>query len=60
MLHVTLDAQHTTPFRAALIRDCGDQQWTLRVAPLRDTGRVRLSLYLPKAEVGQAFSGCRC
>jgi PTS system nitrogen regulatory IIA component len=55
MLHVTLDAQHSAPFREALIRDCGDQQWTLRVAPLRDSGRVRLSLYLPKAEVGQAI-----
>jgi nitrogen PTS system EIIA component len=55
MLHVTVDAQHTTPFREALIRDCGDQQWTLRVAPLRDSGRVRLSLYLPKADVGHAM-----
>ncbi|HEY4353492.1 MAG TPA: PTS sugar transporter subunit IIA [Paraburkholderia sp.] len=55
MLHVTVDAQHTTPFREALIRDCGNQQWTLRVAPLRDSGRVRLSLYLPKAEVGHAI-----
>jgi PTS system nitrogen regulatory IIA component len=55
MLHVTVDAQHTTPFREALIRDCGNQQWTLRVAPLRDSGRVRLSLYLPKADVGHAI-----
>ncbi|MFC0397388.1 PTS sugar transporter subunit IIA [Paraburkholderia rhizosphaerae] len=55
MLHVTVDAQHTTPFREALIRDCGNQQWTLRVAPLRDSGRVRLSLYLPKADVGHAM-----
>ncbi|WP_232243577.1 PTS sugar transporter subunit IIA [Paraburkholderia sp. SOS3] len=55
MLHVTVDAQHTTPFREALIRDCGNQQWTLRVAPLRDSGRVRLSLYLPKADVGDAI-----
>ncbi|CAB3752120.1 PTS sugar transporter subunit IIA [Paraburkholderia humisilvae] len=55
MLHVTVDAQHTTPFREALIRDCGNQQWTLRVAPLRDSGRVRLSLYLPKADVGDAM-----
>jgi nitrogen PTS system EIIA component len=55
MLHVTVDAQHTTPFREALIRDCGNQQWTLRVAPLRDSGRMRLSLYLPKADVGHAM-----
>jgi nitrogen PTS system EIIA component len=55
MLHVTVDAQHTAPFREALIRDCGNQQWTLRVAPLRDSGRVRLSLYLPKADVGHAM-----
>ncbi|HVE10136.1 MAG TPA: PTS sugar transporter subunit IIA [Paraburkholderia sp.] len=55
MLHVTVDAQYTTPFREALIRDCGNQQWTLRVAPLRDSGRMRLSLYLPKADVGHAI-----
>ncbi|CAB3751567.1 PTS sugar transporter subunit IIA [Paraburkholderia solisilvae] len=55
MLHVTVDAQHTTPFREALIRDCGNQQWTLRVAPLRDSARVQLSLYLPKADVGHAM-----
>ncbi|MDQ7978924.1 PTS sugar transporter subunit IIA [Paraburkholderia sp. SARCC-3016] len=57
MLHVTVDAQHTTPFREALIRDCGNQQWTLRVAPLRDSDRVRLSLYLPKEVGGQAVLG---
>jgi PTS system nitrogen regulatory IIA component len=55
MMHVTLDAQHVTPLREALIRDCGDQPWTIRVAPLRQCGRVRLSLYLPKAEVRQAI-----
>ena len=55
MMHVTLDAQHVTPLREALIRDCGDQQWTIRVAPLGGTDRVRLSLYLPKGEVSHAI-----
>lgn len=55
MMRVTLDAQHATPLRQALIRDCGDQQWTIRVAPLHGTGRVRLSLYLPKNAVNGAI-----
>ena len=55
MMRVTLDAQHATPLRQALIRDCGDQQWTIRVAPLHGTGRVRLSLYLPKEAVNGAM-----
>jgi nitrogen PTS system EIIA component len=55
VMHVTLDAQHATPLRQALIRDCGDQPWTIRLAPLRGTGRVRLSLYLPKAAVSGAI-----
>jgi PTS system nitrogen regulatory IIA component len=55
VMHVTLDAQHATPLRQALIRDCGDQPWTIRLAVLPDTGRVRLSLYLPKAAVNQAM-----
>ncbi|MFM0256714.1 PTS sugar transporter subunit IIA [Paraburkholderia sediminicola] len=55
MMRITLDAQHATPLRQALIRDCGDQQWTIRVAPLHGTGRVRLSLYLPKDAVNGAI-----
>ena len=55
MMHVTLDAQHATPLRQALIRDCGDQPWTIRVAPLPGTGRVRLSLYMPKTAVNGAI-----
>ena len=55
MMHVTLDAQHATPLRQALTRDCGDQPWTIRVAPLPGTGRVRLSLYLPKTAVDGAI-----
>jgi PTS system nitrogen regulatory IIA component len=55
MMHVTLDAQHATPLRQALTRDCGDQPWTIRVAPLPGTGRVRLSLYLPKTAVNGAI-----
>jgi nitrogen PTS system EIIA component len=55
MMRVTLDAQHATPLRQALIRDCGDQQWTIRVAPLHGTGRVRLSLYLPRDAVNGAI-----
>ncbi|HEX7911927.1 MAG TPA: PTS sugar transporter subunit IIA [Paraburkholderia sp.] len=55
MMRVTLDAQHATPLRQALIRDCGDQQWTIRIAPLHGTGRVRLSLYLPREAVNGAI-----
>ncbi|MGF6721943.1 PTS system nitrogen regulatory IIA component [Paraburkholderia sp. GAS41] len=55
MMHVTLDAQHATPLRQALIRDCGDQPWTIRVAPLPGTGRVRLSLYLPRTAINGAI-----
>jgi len=55
MMHVTLDEQHATPLRQALIRDCGDQPWTIRIAPLPGTGRVRLSLYLPKTAVSGAL-----
>ncbi|WP_144151426.1 PTS sugar transporter subunit IIA [Paraburkholderia sp. BCC1885] len=55
MMHVTLDAQHATPLRQALTRDCGDQPWTIRVAPLPGSGRVRLSLYLPKTAVNGAI-----
>jgi PTS system nitrogen regulatory IIA component len=55
MMHVTLDEQHATPLRQALIRDCGDQPWTIRIAPLPGTGRVRLSLYLPKTAVHGAL-----
>src|SRR5579864_4855717 len=51
MMLVTLDAQHATLLRQALIRDCRGQPWTIRLAPLHGTGRVRLSLYLPKAAV---------
>ncbi|RKP48465.1 PTS sugar transporter subunit IIA [Trinickia fusca] len=54
-MRVTLDAQHATPLRQALTRDCGDQPWTMRVEPLHGTGRVRLALYLPKAAVGDAI-----
>ncbi|WP_175772118.1 PTS sugar transporter subunit IIA [Paraburkholderia phenazinium] len=55
MMHITLDAQHATPLRQALTRDCGDQPWTIRVAPLAGTGRVRLSLYLPRTAVDGAI-----
>lgn len=55
MMHVTLDTQHATPVRQALIRDCGDQSWTIRLAPLPGTNRMRLSLYLPKAAVRRAI-----
>jgi nitrogen PTS system EIIA component len=55
MMHVTLDAQHATPLRQALIRDCAGQPWTMRLAPLYGTGRVRLSLYLPKDAVSGAI-----
>jgi nitrogen PTS system EIIA component len=55
MMHVTLDAQHATPLRQALIRDCAGQPWTIRLVPLYGTGRVSLSLYLPKEAVSGAI-----
>ena len=55
MMHVTLDAQHATPLRQALIRDCAGQPWTIRLVPLYGTDRVRLSLYLPKEAVSGAI-----
>lgn len=55
MMHVTLDEQHAMPLRMALIRDCGDHPWTMRVVPLPGTRRVRLSLYLPKAAVSETM-----
>src|SRR5258706_2915346 len=55
LMHVTLDAQHVTPLRQALTRDCGDQPWTIRVAPLPGTDRMRLSLYLPRTAVDGAM-----
>jgi nitrogen PTS system EIIA component len=55
MMHVTLDAQHATPLRQALIRDCAGQPWTIRLVPLYGTDRVRLSLYLPREAVSGAI-----
>jgi PTS system nitrogen regulatory IIA component len=55
MMHVTLDEQHATPLRQALIRDCHDQPWTIRIVALPGTGRVRLSLYLPRTAVNGAL-----
>lgn len=55
MMRVTLDAQHATPVRQALIRDCLGQPWTIRIMPLAGTTRVRLSLYLPRAAVNGAM-----
>ncbi|MGF6545776.1 PTS sugar transporter subunit IIA [Paraburkholderia youngii] len=55
MMHVTLDAQHATPLRQALIRDCAGQPWTIRLAALPGAQRVRLSLYLPRHAVSGAI-----
>ncbi|SAL33586.1 nitrogen regulatory IIA protein [Caballeronia udeis] len=55
MMHITLDAQHATPLRQALIRDCAGQPWTIRLVPLYGTDRVRLSLYLPREAVSGAI-----
>lgn len=55
MLHVTIDAQHATPLRRALVRDCASEPWTIRVMPLHHTDRVRLTLILPKAAVDGAI-----
>jgi nitrogen PTS system EIIA component len=55
MMRVTLDAKHATPVRQALTRDCAGQPWTIRVAPLHGTQRVRLSLYLPRAAVSSVM-----
>ncbi|BCF99506.1 hypothetical protein PPGU19_040750 [Paraburkholderia sp. PGU19] len=55
MMRVTLDAQHVTPLRRALTRDCAGQPWTIRIATLPHTERVQLSLYLPKDAVNSAI-----
>jgi nitrogen PTS system EIIA component len=55
MVHVTIDAQHATPLRRSLVRDCAGEPWTMRVTPLRDAHRVRLTLILPKAAIGGAI-----
>jgi PTS system nitrogen regulatory IIA component len=55
MVHVTIDAQHATPLRRALVRDCAGEPWTIRVTPLHDTSRVRLTLIVPKAAVDGAL-----
>jgi PTS system nitrogen regulatory IIA component len=55
MMRVTLDAQHVTPLRRALTRDCAGQPWTIRIATLPHSGRVQLSLYLPKDAVNGAI-----
>jgi nitrogen PTS system EIIA component len=55
MMRVTLDAQHVTPLRRALTRDCAGQPWTIRIAALPHSGRVQLSLYLPKDALNGAI-----
>src|ERR1700742_3216190 len=55
MMHVTLDAQHTTPIRQALFRDCSGQPWTIRLAPLPGTDRMRVSPCLPRDAVSVAI-----
>lgn len=55
MMRVTLDAQHVTPLRRALTRDCAGQPWTIRIASLPGTQRVQLSLYLPRHAVSGAI-----
>lgn len=51
MVHVTIDSQHATPLRKSLVRDCAGEPWTMRMTPLRDSDRVRLTLILPKTAV---------
>lgn len=55
MMHVTLDEQHATPLRQALIRDCHEQPWTMRIVAVPGTHRVRLSLYLPRTALSGAM-----
>ncbi|EEA03347.1 putative PTS IIA-like nitrogen-regulatory protein PtsN [Burkholderia sp. H160] len=54
-MRITLDAQHATPLRRALIRDCAGQPWTIRMTPLHGTDRVRLVLYLPRTALTRAL-----
>ncbi|HTJ93748.1 MAG TPA: hypothetical protein VL424_11660, partial [Pararobbsia sp.] len=56
IVHVTLDAGHAALLRQALSRDCTGDEWTMRIASMRDSDRVRLSLYVPKQKVHQAVS----
>jgi nitrogen PTS system EIIA component len=55
MVHVTIDSQHATPLRKSLVRDCAGEPWTIRMTPLRDSDRVRLTLILPKTAVSSAI-----
>jgi PTS system nitrogen regulatory IIA component len=55
VMRITLDAQHATPLRRALIRDCAGQPWTMRLTPLHGTDRVRLVLYLPRTALTRAM-----
>lgn len=55
IMRITLDAQHATPLRQALIRDCAGQSWTIRMTPLHGTDRVRLILYLPRSALKDAM-----
>lgn len=55
VMRITLDSQHVTPLRQALIRDCAGQPWTIRVTPLHGSDRVRLVLYLPKSALEGAM-----
>ncbi|MGF6777404.1 PTS system nitrogen regulatory IIA component [Paraburkholderia sp. GAS334] len=55
IVRITLDAQHAAALRHALIRDCGGQSWTIRLAPLRGTDQMQLALYLPKEAVTDAM-----
>jgi PTS system nitrogen regulatory IIA component len=56
VMHVTLDACHAASLRHALSCDCAGDGWTMRIAPLPESARVRLSLYLPKTQVDTAIS----
>ncbi|WP_249221361.1 PTS sugar transporter subunit IIA [Cupriavidus sp. KK10] len=54
-MHITIDAKHAAPPRHALIRECTDQSWSIRLAILPGGARMRLSLTLPKAAVSDAM-----
>ncbi|WP_250507786.1 PTS sugar transporter subunit IIA [Caballeronia sp. GAFFF3] len=55
MVHVTIDAKHATPLRRSLVRDCVGEPWTIRVTPLHERDRVRLTLILPRTALHGAI-----
>jgi PTS system nitrogen regulatory IIA component len=55
VMHVTLDARDAASLRHTLSCDCESDAWTMRIAPLPGSAQVRLSLYVPRAQIESAI-----